>query len=131
VKPKRTTLITWSVCLIVLPLELYGLVASKKMDTLTLIANLGSCALVFAVIMLLRRRDGEKIEKDERTMRLERLALSYSWMVSFFSVVAIMYFNYIELIRPTAAQALTLVALTMALSSFAARFLVTRKGDTE
>jgi hypothetical protein len=128
-KPKRASIVAWAVCAIVLPFEIYGLVAAKKLDAVSLVTTLGVFGLVFVAFALLRRRGGEKIEKDERTMRLESRALSYSWIVSYLCIAAIMYFDYIELIHPTAGQALTLVVLIMALSSFVARFLVNRKGD--
>jgi uncharacterized membrane protein YfcA len=130
-KPKKRTILAWVICIPLVALEIYGFVHAKKLDTQSLIVTLAVFCLVFGIFIFLQKRGGEKVEKDERTIRIENRALSYSWIISFLSVSAFGYLEYIEVLRLSASQVLFYILMIMTLSSFAARIILKRKGDVD
>ncbi len=131
-KTKKSTIIAWIICIPLAVLEIYGLVSAKKMETQSLVWTLIAFGLVFCIFFfLIQRRGGEKVEKDERTIRLANRAMSYSWLVSYFSIIALGYFSYIEVIRLSVPQVFSYIMMIMALSFFVARAIVNRKGDVD
>jgi uncharacterized membrane protein YfcA len=130
-KTRRMTVIAWIICIPLMALEILGLYLSKKLDSRSLIESLVVFILVFAVMALLQRKGGEKIEKDERTIRLASRAQGYSWMITFLFTEAIMYLQYIEVIDLSSSQALSLVVMVMAFSFLGANFILKRKGDVD
>jgi hypothetical protein len=130
-KPKRATIIAWAICIPVTALEIFGMVQAKKLDTQSLIVTLATFCLVFGVFIFLQRRGGEKLEKDERTIRIANRALSYSWIISILSVAAFMYLEYIEVLHLTASQVLFYIIMIMSFSSLIARAILNKKGDID
>lgn len=131
-RPKKSTIIVWIICIPLTALEINGLVWAKKLDSRSLVMTLVTFALVFvAFFFLFQKRGGEKVEKDERTMRIANRALSYSWMISIMSVSAIMYLEYIEVLRLNVSQVLTIIVMIMAFSSLALRAILNKKGDID
>jgi hypothetical protein len=128
-------MLAWAICIPLVALEIYGFVHAKKLDAQSLLVTLVIFSLVFCLVfgifIFLQKRGGEKVEKDERTIRIENRALSYSWILSFLSVSAFGYLEYIEVLRLSASQVLFYVMMIMVLSSFAARIILKRKGDVD
>jgi hypothetical protein len=131
-KPKKSTIIAWAICIPLSVLEVYGLVRAKKMETQSLVWTFVTFTLVFVIFFfLIQRRAGEKVEKDERTMRIANRAMSYSWILSIFSVTAIMYFEEIEVLHMAVMQVLTVIAMIMSFSSIIIRAILSQKGDVD
>jgi hypothetical protein len=131
-KPKKSTIIAWAICIPLSVLEVYGLVRAKKMETQSLVWTFVTFTLVFVIFFfLIQRRGGEKVEKDERTMRIANRAMSYSWILSIFSVTAIMYFEEIEVLHMAVMQVLTVIAMIMSFSSIIIRAILSQKGDVD
>lgn len=131
-RPKKSTIIAWIICIPLTALEIYGLVRAKKMEPQSLVMTLVTFALVFVIFFfLIQRRGGEKVEKDERTIRIANRAFTYSWVISYLCVSAFMYLEYIEVLHLSASQVLFYIMMIMVISSFLARAILSKKGDVE
>ncbi len=89
---------------------------------------------VFAVMMgayWFRRIRGEKVEKDERTIRIAQRAGSFSWMISFYVAALLAGSDTLGLLRLSSAQSLTIILMVMSFSYLILIFVMNRKGDIE
>ena len=88
-------------------------------------------AIIILYYFLILRRGGEKIEKDERTIKLSLRAAHYSWLISLYVIVLLMGSDTLGLLRLTGVQALGIVATVMSFSFLILLFFINRKGDIE
>ena len=90
------------------------------------------CIAVFAVIVgfyWLHKIKGEKVEKDERTLKLAWKAGSLSWQISFYVVCLLGGVDTLGLLHLTGQQYLVIVMMVMTFCYFIVTFIVNRKGD--
>jgi len=89
----------------------------------------------FAFISLLwyaiRHRDGQKIEGDERSIKIEGRAFAYSWYLSLYILVLLMINENLKLIRLSSNQCLFYILVVMLCSFLIIRTALNRKGDVE
>jgi hypothetical protein len=86
-------------------------------------------AIVVALLYFLRKRDGQKVEKDERSVKIDGRAYACSWYLTLYAVLLFMANEELGLARMSTTQCLFL-ALAVLLSSFwLFRTVLGRRGD--
>ena len=101
----------------------------QGVSAITMLATFAAIIILYYFLFL--RRGGEKIEKDERTIKLSLRATHYSWLISLYVIVLLMGSDTLGLLRLTGVQALGIVATVMSFSFLILLFFINRKGDIE
>jgi hypothetical protein len=125
-----------SLIVVILSLPLFAgdiaLVASGK---LPLVEALIPCVLSFVVFFVLwfvlRRRDGQKVEGDERSLKIEGRAFAYSWYLSLYALILFMANDSLGLVKLSASQCLFLILAVMLASFWIIKMALNRRGDLE
>ena len=120
-------LVLVSVPFLVLDLALYLAGKFQVEAVVTMLAVFAVCVGIY----WLRRIRGEKVEKDERTIKLHRKAAHYSWLISYVATAFLAGCDTLGAIHLTVAQCLTIVLMLMTFSYFILLFFVNRRGDAE
>lgn len=107
-----------------------ALVTTGKLTLVSLVSSIVAFVLVFVVFWFLTLR-GEPVEKDERTIRLARKAMAYSWLFSIYVVVLLTAFNTLGLLQLSGLQYLGIVTMVMTFSYLILQLVMNRKGDVE
>jgi|GEM_PF-2254628 len=91
--------------------------------------------LTFAVFIILyailRRRDGEKIEYDERSLRIEGRAFAYSWYLSLYAIALLLLNDTLGVVKMSAGHSLFLIFAVMLITNFIMKYFLGRRGDIE
>ncbi len=91
--------------------------------------------LTFAVFTVLyaiaRRKGGENIEYDERSLRIEGRAFAYSWYLSLYAIALLLLNDTMGLVRMSSGQGLFLILAAMLATFFITRYFLGRRGDIE
>jgi uncharacterized membrane protein len=128
-KPIKIVFILLTIPLLVLDVALF---LNGKIQVKAAVAMLATfAAIIILYYFLFLRRGGEKVEKDERTIKLNSRASVYSWLITIYVVVLLMGLDTLGLLRLTGVQDLTIVAMTMSFSYLILLFFISRKGDIE
>jgi uncharacterized membrane protein len=125
----RTTLIYILLCVPLVVLDA-ALFLTGKIPVYAAFAGLGTFA-VFIFVFWFRRLGGQKVEKDERTIRLSRKAATFSWQISVYVVALLIGSDTLGLLRLTGLQYLGIVMMVMTYSYLILHFVMNRKGDVE
>jgi hypothetical protein len=90
-------------------------------------------SLVFSIysIIIIWKRDGEKIEKDERTEALRRHAVDYSYSFTYVVVLALWFLTTFNIIRLSNSSIILIIIMVMTLSLLIARSLIHKKSIPE
>ncbi len=88
-------------------------------------------AIIIIYYFLVIRRGGQKVEKDERTIKLNSRAAVYSWQISIYVVCLLMGLDTLGLLRLTGLQYLGIVAMTLTYSYGILLIFISRKGDVQ
>ena len=91
--------------------------------------------LTFAIftflLLFLRRKDGQKIEGDERNVRIEGRAFTYSWCLSLYAIFILLLSEDLRLFKISVSQCLFCILFVMLASNLIIRAILNRKGDIE
>ena len=87
--------------------------------------------LFITLFFFIRRKDGQKIEGDERNERIEGRAFAYSWCLSLYMVIILMLNDTLELIEISTGQCLFYILSVMLVTNLLFRAILSRKGDIE
>ncbi len=107
-----------------------ALLRTGKLQTQGIITCLVTFVLIIFIYWFLKIR-GERIEKDERTIKLASRAGSYSFLISFYVVLLLMGSNTVGVLQLTGPQYLTIIMVVMSFSYLILTFVVGRRGDVE
>jgi hypothetical protein len=125
---KRLVFILLLVPILVLDAALF---AKGKIPAEAALIGLAVLLVIMVGFLLFNRRGGERVEKDERTMKLYSKAAQYSWLLTIYVVALLMGCDTLGFLRLAGVQALGLVAMVMSFSFLILGFAFRRKGDLE
>jgi hypothetical protein len=125
-----------SLIVIILSLPLFAgdiaLVALGKLPLLQAGLPFALTFIVFGVLLLvLRKRDGQKVEGDERNIKIEGRAFCYSWLLTLYALFLFMANEQLALVRLESNQILFYVLAVMLASFWIIKIALGRKGDLE
>jgi hypothetical protein len=126
---KRSNLILVPFAIPMIGLDV-ALVITGKLTPVGLISTLGAFAAVVFVYWFFNLR-GQRVEKDERTIRLARKAMAYSWLFTIYLVVLLSASDSLGLLRLSGLQYLGIVTMVMTFSYLILHLAMNRKGDVE
>jgi len=107
-----------------------ALVATGNLTPVTLVPTLAMFGVVMFLFWFFNYR-GQRIGGDERTVKLARTALSYSWMFSIYVVILLSASDTLGLLHLSGQQYLVIIIMTMSFSFLLLHVLLGRKGDIE
>ncbi|MBN1639294.1 MAG: hypothetical protein JW866_10015 [Ignavibacteriales bacterium] len=87
--------------------------------------------LFITLFFFIKRKDGQKIEGDERNERIEGRAFTYSWCLSLYVVIILMLNDTLELFEISTSQCLFYILSVMLVTNLVFRATLNRKGDIE
>ncbi len=90
-----------------------------------------SFVICIFIFFLIRRNDDQKIEGDERSIRIEGRAFTYSWCLSLYTVILLLLNDNLELLKISTSQCLFFILFIMLISNLSIRAILNRKGDIE
>lgn len=126
---KRSSLVLVPFLLPLIALDV-ALVATGKLTLVSLVSSLVAFVLVFGAFWFFTLR-GEPVAKDERTIRLARQAMAYSWLFSIYVVVLLTASDTLGLLGLSGLQYLGIVTMVMTFSYLILQLVMNRKGDVE
>ena len=107
-----------------------ALVATGRLTPVSLVSSLLAFVLVFVVFWFITLR-GEPVERDERTIRLARKAMAYSWLFSIYVVALLSASDTLGILQLSGLQYLGIVTMVMTFSYLILQLVMNRKGDVE
>lgn len=107
-----------------------ALVATGKLTPVSLISSLIAFVLVFVAYWYFTLRE-EPVAKDERTIRLARKAMAYSWLFSVYVVVLLTATNTLGILQLSGLQYLGIITMVMTFSYLALQLHMSRQVDAE
>lgn len=107
-----------------------ALFVAGKVAVMTLVSTLVAFAVFVFVYWFLALR-GQRVEKDERTIRLNRKALAYSWLLSIYAVILLIGSDSLGLLRLSGLQYLGLVIIVMTFSYLILYVVMIGRGSME
>ena len=116
-------------CLPLIALDV-ALVATGKLNGVALISSLVTFVLVFVVFWFFSFR-GQRVSTDERTIRLARKAMAYSWLFSIYVTVLLSASDTLGILALTGQHYLGIVIMTMAFSYLVLHVVMIRRADAE
>lgn len=88
--------------------------------------------IIFTLLMfILNQNNNQKIKADERILRIEGRAFSYSWYVMFYSLMLFILNNQLDLIYLTIDQILLILLAILFISFFTIKGILNKNGDLE
>ena len=87
--------------------------------------------IFFAIFLLVRRRDGQKVQADERNVKIEGRAYTYSWWITFYVIMLLMGADTLGIFKLFAAQCYFYIVFAMLGSYWILRAILNRKADVE
>lgn len=109
-----------------------AIVASGKIPLIAAgIPFIGTFVVFWSIFLVLRRRDGQKVQADERNVKIEGRAYTYSWWISFYVIILLMGADTLGLFKLFAAQCYTYIIFAMLASYWILRSVLNRKADVE
>ncbi len=90
-----------------------------------------SFAVFTALYVIARHKGGEKIEHDERSLRIEGRAFAYSWYLSLYAIALLVLNDTLGVVKMSSEQALFLILAAMLATFFITRYFLNRRGDIE
>ena len=109
-----------------------AIVASGKLPLIeTGIPFIATFIIFIAVFFVLRRKDGQKVEADERNVKIEGRAYTYSWWITFYVIILLMGADTLGILKVFAAQCYFFIIVAMLASSWILRAILYRKADVE
>jgi hypothetical protein len=109
-----------------------AIVASGKIPLIAAgIPFIGTFVVFWVIFLVLRRRDGQKVQADERNVKIEGRAYTYSWWISFYVIILLMGVDTLGLFKLFAAQCYTYILFAMLASYWILRSILNRKADVE
>jgi hypothetical protein len=105
------------------------LAARGKLSAELMIPYTLAFAVIIAVVLFMRKRDGQKMEGDERNERIEGRAFCYSWMLTLYTLFLLLLNRQLEVVSLSIDQCLFLVLAVMLVTNLAFRAALNRKGD--
>jgi hypothetical protein len=88
-----------------------------------------SFALIAGLVLFLKKRDGQKVEADERSVKIEGRAFCYSWFLTLYVLLLFMANDRLRLVRMETAQCLFLVVAVLVASFWIFKAALSREGD--
>jgi hypothetical protein len=86
-------------------------------------------ALVVGFLFALRKRDGQKIEGDERSAKIDGRAYAYSWYLTLYATLLLMANEELGLAKISTVQCLFLALVVLLASFWIIRTVLGRAGD--
>jgi hypothetical protein len=86
-------------------------------------------ALVVSFLFVLRKRDGQRIEGDERNAKIDGRAYAYSWYLTLYATLLLMANDQLGLVRMSTTQCLFLALAVLLASFWIFRTVLGRAGD--
>ena len=126
---KRSNLILIPFAIPLIGLDL-ALVLAGRLSLVSLLSTIGVFIFVVFIYWFYSLR-GRRVEKDERTIRLTRKAMAYSWLFSIYVVVLLSASDSLGLLGLSGLQYLGIVIMVMTLSYLILQLVMNRKGDVE
>jgi len=125
-----------TILVIVLALPLFAGDIALIMRGTTPLAEIGlpfvlTFAVFIALYSIIRHKGGEKIEYDERSLRIEGRAFAYSWYLSFYAVTLLLLNDNLGLLKISSGQVLFLIIAVMLITFFINKYFLGRRGDLE
>jgi uncharacterized membrane protein len=74
---------------------------------------------------------GDEPESDERSKKISAYGITYAWLTGLFFVTGLFWLDYLDLVRLSTQNALTLSVVVLALSAVIYQTYLFRKGDVE
>jgi hypothetical protein len=87
--------------------------------------------IFFGLWFFLRRRDGQKVEGDERNMKIEGRAYCYSWILTLYTLALLMLNRQLGIVELSIDQCLFLVLAVLLASFWIFKAVLGHKGDLE
>jgi len=75
------------------------------------------------------RQDGEEVRSDERTRKIGAYGITYSWMLSLFSLWVLFWADYLQLVTLQVREVILGMVLLMAISARVFQWYLFQKGD--
>jgi hypothetical protein len=115
----------------VIPLGVLGVLvfAASKQQPITLVTMFVTFTAVIFIFWFFRIR-GKKIQTDERTIRITRTAIMYSYYITLYVVAVLMSCDTLGWLRLTGVQALSIVIMVMSVSFLIFDAIMIRRGDS-
>ena len=126
---KRSNLILVPFLIPLIALDV-ALVVTGKLTPVSLLSSLGTFAVIVFMFWFFTLR-GQRVKTDERTIRLARKAMAYSWLFSIYVVVLLSGSDSLGLLRLSGLQYLGIVVQTMAFSYLILHLVMSRRGGVE
>ena len=126
---KRSNLILVPFLIPLIALDV-ALVVTGKLTPVSLLSSLGTFAVIVFMFWFFTLR-GQRVKTDERTIRLARTAMAYSWLFSIYVVVLLSGSDSLGLLRLSGLQYLGIVVQTMAFSYLILHLVMSRRGGVE
>ena len=126
---KRGNLVLIPLSLPVIAIDV-ALFSTSKLSLVSVLSTLATFAVFVFMYWLLTFR-GQRLEKDERTIKLTRKALAYSWFLSIYVVVLLAGSDTLGLLRLSGLQYLGIVMIVMTFSYLILYVVMNGRGDVE
>ena len=107
-----------------------ALFVTGRVAFVTLVSTLAAFTIFVFVYWFLALR-GQRVEKDERTIRLNRKALAYSWLLSIYVVILLIGSDSLGFLRLSGLQYLGIVVMVMTFSYLILYVVMTGRGSVE
>ena len=107
-----------------------ALFVTGRVALVTLVSTLAAFTVVVSLYWFLTLR-GQRVEKDERTIRLNRKALAYSWLLSIYAVILLIGSDSLGLLRLSGLQYLGIVVMVMTFSYLILYVVMIGRGSVE
>jgi hypothetical protein len=86
-------------------------------------------AVVVGLLFFFRKRDGQKVEADERSVKIEGRAYAYSWYLTLYAALLLMANEELGLVEISTIQCLFLALAVLLASFWIFRAVLGRRGD--
>ena len=126
---KRGTLIFIPFAIPLIALDV-ALIATGKLTAVSLLSSVATFAVIVFLYWFFNHR-GRRVGTDERTVKVARKAMAYSWLFSIYVVCLLSASDTLGLLRLSGLQYLGIVVQTMAFSYLILHLVMSRKGDVE
>jgi len=126
---KRGNVVILVLCIPVVAIDV-ALFVTGRVALVTLVSTLAAFTVVVSLYWFLTLR-GQRVEKDERTIRLNRKALAYSWLLSIYAVILLIGSDSLGLLRLSGLQYLGIVVMVMTFSYLILYVVMIGRGSVE
>jgi hypothetical protein len=128
-RTQRNTLIAIVLMLPIIAGDL-GLYFSGKLPLVqVVIPFVLSFSILIFIWFVIKRRDGQKVEADERSIKIAGRAFTYSWLITLYFLVLFILNEQLGILQISASSYLGYLMMAMVFSNLIFRAVLNRKGD--